>query len=69
KQWFRPKTKRRARGQSELNTELSILPVFALLNNYEIYLKYRSTTRMLLHSLSVLVRKTTEFTIEIEHDF
>ena len=61
--------KKKSLSKKSIKYRVSILPVFTPLNNYEIYIVDRLTTHMLLYNLSVLVRKTTEFTIETVHDF
>ncbi|CAF3806240.1 unnamed protein product [Rotaria magnacalcarata] len=61
--------KTRTLRKSQLNTDLLILPVFTLLNNYKISLINRSISPILLHDLNELVGKTTEFTVDTEHDY
>ena len=63
------KNKKKSLSKKSIKYRVSILPVCTPLSNYEIYIEDRLTTHMLLYNLSVLVRKTTEFTIETVHDF
>ena len=55
--------------QRQINMELSVLPTFTPLNDYQIYHINRATSPMLLSKLIELARKTTRFTIDTEQDY
>ena len=54
--------------QRQLNLQLSVLPTFTPVNDYQVHHINRSTSPMLLHELIEIARKTTNFTIDTEHD-
>ena len=55
--------------QRRLNAQLSILPKFEPLNDYEVCLINHSTSTMQLQNLIELARQTSTFTIDTEQDY
>jgi hypothetical protein len=55
--------------QRQLNVQLSVLPTFTPVNQYQIHHINRATSPTLLQDLIELARATTMFTIDTEHDY
>ena len=55
--------------QRRLNAQLSVLPKFKALNDYEVCLIHHSTPTMQLYNLIELARRTSTFTIDTEQDY
>ena len=55
--------------QRRLNAQLSVLPKFKALNDYEVCLITHSTPTMQLYNLIELARRASTFTIDTEQDY